>query len=121
MDTLTLKNVRISGKHGVFEHEKVQGNTFEIDLIFKGDFARPGDSDQLAHTIDYSEAATIIKEVIHGASVNLIEKLAHRLLHRLQTEFSMADAITVRLRKLNPPMEPAAEWAEIETSWTKSS
>lgn len=120
MDKLTLKNVRVSGKHGVYEEEKITGNDFEVDLIFHGDFSPAGGSDDLSHTIDYSQAAAVVQEVFSGSSVDLIERLAKKLLDRLKSSFGMANQITIRIRKLNPPMNPSADWAEIEISWPNS-
>jgi dihydroneopterin aldolase len=117
MDKLTLKNIRLSGKHGVFEKEKISGNTFEVDVEFYGDFSAAAHSDQLDDTIDYSLVAQVVEQVISGESVDLIEHLAHQLIEALKSQFEQAQRIKLRLRKLQPPMQPGADWAEIELSW----
>lgn len=119
MDTLTLKSLRFKGYHGYYEEEREQGNDFEVDIIFSADLRRAGTTDQLDHTIDYQEALDIVKEVMHGPSLNLIETLSKKIGDRLFNAFPKVESLTVSVRKLNPPLDTETAYSEISMQWQR--
>ena len=79
MDQIRLTGIRATGKHGVldFEHERAQ--TFVVDATLFLDLAAAGRSDDLNDTVDYGAVAKGIVAIIEGEHVDLIEKLANRI------------------------------------------
>ena len=79
MDQIRLTGIRATGKHGVldFEHERAQ--TFVVDATLFLDLAAAGRSDDLNDTVDYGAIAKGIVAIIEGEHVDLIEKLANRI------------------------------------------
>ena len=51
MDTLRLKGLKFRGMHGVFEHEKQNGNDFEVDILIRTSLRTSAYSDDLSDTI----------------------------------------------------------------------
>jgi dihydroneopterin aldolase len=78
-DAIELTGLRVRGRHGVFEHERRDGQTFLVDVRLEFDTALAARSDELADTVDYGALAQALAGVVSGDPVNLIETLAERL------------------------------------------
>lgn len=76
MDEIRLYGLSATGYHGVFDHEKREGQTFTVDVVLGADLAAAGHSDALADTIDYGVVAEKVHRHIVGDPFDLIEKLA---------------------------------------------
>lgn len=119
METLTLKSLRFKGYHGYYEEEREQGNDFEIDIMFSADLRRAGTTDQLDHTIDYQEILAIVKEVMHGKSLHLIETLTKKIGDQLFKQFPRVESLKVSVRKLDPPLDVETAYSEITMQWQR--
>ena len=80
MDRVTLRGLRARGHHGVFPHEREEGQTFVVDLVLGLDTAPAAATDDLTRTVHYGVVAEQVTAVVEGEPVNLIETLADRLL-----------------------------------------
>jgi dihydroneopterin aldolase len=78
-DTITIRGIRGTGHHGVFEHERVDGQVFVVDVELSVDTSAAASSDDLADTVDYGEVATAVHALIVGEPVDLVETLAERI------------------------------------------
>jgi len=78
-DRITLRGLRARGYHGVFEHERRDGQEFVIDAVLWTDTTAAAAGDDLAGTADYGALAGRLVAVVTGEPVNLIETLASRL------------------------------------------
>lgn len=120
MDVLTLSGLQYHAKHGYFEQERTEGNDFEVDLIFYADLTQAGKADDLSQTIDYQRAEQLVCGVMEGTPVKLIETLAGNIGNQIFEEFKTPRKLTVRLRKIAPPLQTEAKFAQIERTWTRS-
>lgn len=102
-DILTLTGVRATGHHGVFEHERVDGQEFIVDLAVSTDFAAAAASDDLDNTIHYGVLAEQVVAAIERDPVDLIETLAERLA-ALVLEYPAAASVTVTVHKPHAPI-----------------
>lgn len=80
MSTIRLTGLRVLGHHGVFEHERRDGQDFVVDAALTVDTSAAAASDDLADTVDYGALAENLAAVVEGEPCNLIETVAHRLL-----------------------------------------
>lgn len=119
MDKLTLKGLSFHALHGYYEEERIEGNDFEVDLVFYADLSEAGRSDDLSQTIDYQQAETVVKEIMEGPSIKLIETLTLRIGERLFDAISNLQKLEVSVRKLRPPIETEAEFSEVQMSWQR--
>lgn len=119
MDTLTLKGLSFHAKHGYYEEERKLGNDFEVDLIFRSDLRKAGHNDDLEQTIDYQKAEEIVKDIMMGDSVKLIETLCLHIGEKLFEEFEEVESLEVLVRKLHPPLETNTQHSEVSMSWQK--
>lgn len=78
-DHLTLTGLRAFGHHGVFEHERNDGQEFILDVVVWLDFAEAAGSDDLDKTVHYGVLAEQIVAAVESDPVDLIETLAERV------------------------------------------
>jgi dihydroneopterin aldolase len=102
-DLITLTGLRVRGFHGVFEHERRDGQDFVVDARLELSTAAAAASDDVADTVHYGELADRLAAVVAGEPVNLIETLADRL-----ADVCLADprvgAATVTVHKPQAPI-----------------
>jgi len=78
-DTIRLTGVSATGYHGVFDHERREGQTFVVDLVIELDTRRAAATDDLDHTLNYGTLAEQVVAVLRGEPANLIETVAERI------------------------------------------
>ena len=78
-DELVISGIECFGHHGVFEHERRDGQTFVIDLALGIDSAPAAASDDLRDTVDYGSLVDQVKAAVEKDPVDLIETLAQRI------------------------------------------
>ena len=66
MDCIRIINLKIPGRHGVYEFEKEKDGLFELDVELFLDLKSAGKSDDLAKTVNYGEAVGIITDVFNS-------------------------------------------------------
>lgn len=78
-DEIVLTGLTVFGRHGVFKHERENGQEFVIDLRLSLDLADAAASDDVSDTVHYGELAERVAAVVSGDPVDLIETLAQRI------------------------------------------
>jgi dihydroneopterin aldolase / 2-amino-4-hydroxy-6-hydroxymethyldihydropteridine diphosphokinase len=79
LDRIRLTGIAATGYHGVFEHERREGQPFVADVVVYLDTRRAAARDDLAHTLDYGALAQEVAAVLAGEPVDLIETVAERI------------------------------------------
>ena len=75
-DRIELRGLTVRGNHGVFDHERRDGQDFVVDITVWIDLADAAASDDLADTYDYGVLAQRAAAVVAGPARNLIETVA---------------------------------------------
>ena len=78
-DELTLTGLRANAHHGVFEHERVNGQEFVVDVSVWLDSSAAAASDDLAQTVNYGILAEQVVAAVESDPVDLIETVAERI------------------------------------------
>jgi 7,8-dihydroneopterin aldolase/epimerase/oxygenase len=78
-DRLALRGLRGVGHHGVFEHERRDGQEFVVDVELGLDTRPAAAADDLGATVHYGELAERLHASLTTEPVDLIETLAQRL------------------------------------------
>jgi len=112
-DIIRMTGMSFYGYHGVSAAERETGRMFEVDCELEVDLAEAGKSDQLTDTVDYARVYAIIKETVEGKAFSLLEGLAGALAARVLENFSVY-RVTLRVRKLNPPVSGGVRYIEVE-------
>jgi dihydroneopterin aldolase len=79
LGTITLTGLTVIGHHGVFHHERRDGQPFVVDVALGLDIGPAATSDAVEDTVHYGDLAEGLASVIAGEPVNLLETLAERL------------------------------------------
>ena len=82
-DRIELRGLRVRGNHGVFEHEKRDGQDFLVDVVVWTDFTAAAASDDLADTVDYGTVALFARDVVAGPACDLIETVAVEIAEKI--------------------------------------
>ena len=78
-DELSILGVECYAHHGVFEHERREGQVFRIDLVLGLDTAPAAASDALSDTVDYGTLVDNVVAAVERDPVDLIETLVQRV------------------------------------------
>lgn|SRR5690625_1693904 len=100
---MKLRQIELFGYHGVFPEETKLGQKFVIDLEMQLDLQSAGKSDALEDTIDYAAVYRMIKNIVEGPPVKLIETLAEQIAAKILAEYDKVQQVIVQVTKPNPP------------------
>jgi 7,8-dihydroneopterin aldolase/epimerase/oxygenase len=75
-DRIELRGLTVRGRHGVFDHERADGQDFVVDITVWIDLVDAAASDDLADTYDYGVLAQRAAAIIAGPARNLVETVA---------------------------------------------
>ena len=102
-DVITISGISATGFHGVFDHERREGQTFVVDVKVATSFRVSAASDDVSDTLDYGLMLQAVVEEIQGGPYNLIEKLASVIVDRLMRDFAPL-AVQVTVHKPEAPI-----------------
>jgi 7,8-dihydroneopterin aldolase/epimerase/oxygenase len=105
-DRLSVLGLEAWGHHGVFEHERREGQTFVVDLTLGLDTAQAAASDHLRDTVDYGSLVAAVKNAVEADPVDLIETLAQRLADVCLRD-SRVEWVRISVHKPDAPIEAA--------------
>ncbi|TDK93273.1 dihydroneopterin aldolase [Mycobacterium paragordonae] len=102
-DRIELRGLKIRGRHGVFEHERRDGQDFIVDITVWIDLARAAASDELADTYDYGALAQLAADIVGGTARNLIETVGADIADRVIAD-ERVHAVEVTVHKPQAPI-----------------
>lgn len=97
-DRIELRGLTVRGHHGVFEHERSDGQDFVVDITVWIDLAAAAASDDLADTMDYGALAKRAADIVAGPPRDLIETVAAEIAEAVMTD-GRVHAVEVVLHK----------------------
>ncbi|MCP2181606.1 dihydroneopterin aldolase [Prauserella alba] len=102
-DRITLTGLRVFGRHGVFDHEKRDGQEFVVDITAWLDLTRAAASDELTETLHYGELAQLAAGIVGGEPCDLIEAVAGRIADEVMADERLS-AVEVTVHKPTAPI-----------------
>ncbi|HRN30044.1 MAG TPA: dihydroneopterin aldolase [Terrimesophilobacter sp.] len=102
-DHITVTGIRARGHHGVYEHEKRDGQDFIVDVTVYTDLDTASASDSLDHTVHYGVLAELVVAHIEADPVDLIETLAERIAASVLDRWNVP-TVTVTVHKPHAPI-----------------
>ncbi len=103
-DRIELRGLRVRGNHGVFEHEKRDGQEFVVDVTLWVDLRAAAASDDLADTVDYGTLAQRAHDIVAGPSRDLIETVSAEIADAVMADDERIAACEVTLHKPSAPI-----------------
>ncbi len=113
-DRIELRAMRFEGRHGVLPEEQDRAQPFEVDVVLELGLVAAGRRDDLARTVDYGAVFEIARAIVEGPRVALLETLAERIAAAVLAAHLSVVAVTVRVRKMEPPLPGTLAWAGVE-------
>ena len=108
LDRIDLRGITARGRHGVFDHERRDGQTFVADVSLGLDLGPAAQNDDLAATVDYGRIAQEVHDVITGEPADLIESVALRMVD-LCLAHPLVRWASVTVHKPEAPVEVTIE------------
>lgn len=112
-DEIRLTGLRATGHHGVFEHERRDGQEFVIDVTVRLPLSPVAASDDLESTVHYGELAERVVAAVESDPVDLIETVAERVAG-VALSFPAAHEVVVTVHKPSAPI--AVPFADVSVS-----
>jgi dihydroneopterin aldolase len=103
LDELTLTGLRATAFHGVFDHERRDGQVFIVDAVVYLDLSPAALSDQLNRTVHYGELAEQIVAAVESNPVDLIETVAERVAN-IVLAYDAAVSTKITIHKPSAPI-----------------
>src|SRR5690606_14707427 len=108
MHTIEVNGIKVYAYHGCLAEEERIGGNYIVDLEVKADLSTSFISDKLTDTIDYVFLNRIVEEEMAVRS-KLIEQVAYRILKRIEESDRRIKGVSVKVRKLTPPINGDVE------------
>ncbi|MGE2732563.1 dihydroneopterin aldolase [Mycolicibacterium vaccae] len=102
-DRIELRGLRVRGFHGVFDHERRDGQDFVVDITVWMDLRPAAASDDLADTLDYGALAQQAAAVVAGPPRRLIETVAAEIADGVLTDERVRE-VEVTVHKPSAPI-----------------
>lgn len=102
-DRIILTGLRVRGRHGVFEHERRDGQDFLVDITVWMDLDKAAETDDIADTFDYGALAERAAEIVGGPPCNLIETVAAKVADEVMVDERLY-AVEVTVHKPDAPI-----------------
>ena len=93
----------VRGNHGVFDHERRDGQDFVVDVTVWIDLVAAAASDDLADTVDYGGLAQLAADIVAGPPRNLIETVAAEIADAVMADERL-HAVEVVVHKPDAPI-----------------
>ena len=119
MDTIEIRGLQVCAYHGVNPEEKRDGQFFLLDITLHTPLDKPGKTDALADTVNYSKAAKLAVRVMREASYDLIERAASRVAQELLKEFPSIRQVDITLKKPEAPIQADFSYVAVSISRRK--
>lgn len=116
-DRIALSGLRVRGNHGVYEHEKREGQDFLVDITLWLDLSEAAAGDDLTKTVHYGELAQRAAEIVAGPSRDLIETVAAEIADAIMAEYPVM-AAKVTIHKPDAPIPQ--EFADVAVTIRRS-
>ena len=102
-DRIELRGLTVRGHHGVFDHERADGQEFVVDITVWIDLADAAASDALADTYDYGVLVERAAAIVAGPARNLIETVAGEIAEDVMHD-KRVHAVEVTVHKPQAPI-----------------
>jgi len=103
-DRIELRGLRVTARVGVLPAERETDQPLELDLDVLVDLAAAGATDALGDTVDYGAVCDAAVAAVRAGHVDLLERLAARVVDAVLAVDPAIAAVDLTVRKLRPPV-----------------
>lgn len=116
MDRITIGNLEVFAKHGVFPEENVLGQKFVISAVLHTRTRKAGLTDNLNFSVNYGEVSHFIQTFVTGHTWKLLESVAERLAQALLLAFPLVEQVDLEIQKPWAPIGLPLDTVSVEIS-----
>ncbi len=98
-DAILLEGLRFFGYHGLHPEERTLGQRFLVDVVAELDLRNAGRHDELEETVNYNSIYNVVRSVVEGEPMMLVEAVADRAASSILESFLLITAVVVTVRK----------------------
>ncbi|HYB36209.1 MAG TPA: dihydroneopterin aldolase [Mycobacterium sp.] len=102
-DRIELRGLTVRGRHGIYDHERSDGQDFVVDITVWIDLVDAAASDDLSDTYDYGVLAQRAADIVGGPARNLIETVAGEIADDVMND-KRVHAVEVVVHKPQAPI-----------------
>ena len=103
LSAIHIKDINLWAHVGVLESERINGQSFVLDISFWLDLDESSNFDLLDKSIDYSEAIKAIQKLSFEIKCLTIECFSDQILNLLESLYGQVP-INILLKKCSPPI-----------------
>ena len=115
-DEISLVGLRAFAHHGVFEHERENGQEFVVDVTVSLDLSAAAGNDELEQTIHYGILAEEVVAAVESSPVDLIETVAQRV---VDVVLAHPQALVARVTVHKPQAPITVPFADVSVTLTR--
>ena len=112
-DWVSVRNLRLRGRHGVLPEETRLGQEFQFDIDCAIDAAACAAGDDYAKSVCYGALCDVVREVSDGETFRLVETLADRVASEILARHAPVTCAVVKVRKPAAPIEAQFDWVGV--------
>ena len=101
MLSIHLNNLSFFSYHGLYDHERVEGNFFTVNATIH--YHPAGMVDSIEQTVDYVSIYELIKQRMTVATP-LLETIVMELAETILEKYPIAEDVSISLTKEKPPI-----------------
>ncbi len=113
-DCVMMKGIHFYGHHGISEAERKAGGHFAVDVRVISSKISAGITGKLDDTVDYGKLNQVVRQVVEEKNFRLIEELAEHICQKILDEFSIAQAVDVKVKKYHPWIPGLLDYVAVE-------
>lgn len=114
--TISIRRLRVYGRHGVDPQERRVGNIFEVTADLRCNIERAAATDEVENAVNYAEVAAEIERVMHEPR-NLLETVAADIVDALCRRWPQITGGAVTVDKVHPPFSQPVESVGVTLEW----
>lgn len=116
MDKITIQNLEIFAKHGVYPEENFLGQKFVFSVVLYTSTRNAGLKDDLELSVNYGEVSHFIQRFATEHTWKLLESVAEHLAQALLLEYPLVEKVDLRVQKPWAPVGLPLDTVSVEIS-----
>lgn len=113
-DKIHLNGLVFYGYHGVLPEENKLGQRFVVDAQLLCDLQKPGLSDELVDTVDYTAVYKDIKLIMEGKPHKLLESVAEDIAGTVLQDYEQVLGIKIKIQKPHIAIQGVVKYLGVE-------
>ena len=103
LSAIHIRNINLWAHVGVLESERLNGQSFILDISFWLDLDEASKLDHLDKSIDYSEVIKVVQKLSFEIKCSTIEYFSDQILNVIESLYGKVP-MNIRLKKCSPPI-----------------